>query len=89
MTVNPDGKKDEMGKSSYKSSDGSLDIVREIVGLENPQNTSNVISKAGLNGDSMKRSDIVVTREWGVTEAYEQERGKQREDHLGSREPRT
>jgi hypothetical protein len=89
MTVNANGKKDEMGKSSYKSSSGSLDIVREIVGLENPQNTSNVVSKAGLGGDSTKMSDIVITREWGVTEVYEQGSGKRRESQMGSREPQT
>jgi len=89
MTVNVDGKKDGMGKSSYKSSKDSLDLVRAEVGLANPQNTSNVISETRLSDEAMKLSDIVVTREWGVTEAYDQEREQNQEGHLGSKEHRT
>jgi len=87
MTVNSVDKKDGMGKSLDKSSKESLDMLRAEVGLTNPQNTSNVTSNAGLSGDATKLNNVVITQEWGVTEAYEQDGGKKQEKKVSSSQP--
>ncbi|KAF2679284.1 hypothetical protein K458DRAFT_346923 [Lentithecium fluviatile CBS 122367] len=81
-----EGKKDGAWdkKVGDKSSNESLSTVREEVGMTVPKRTAAMPKKGSGNG----LNDIVMTREWEVSETYEQDGGRGRHvSHFGSAPP--
>jgi hypothetical protein len=74
--------KKDGGKAGDKSSIESLETVREHVGMSVPQRTASVPTKKA-SGHNF--NDIIMTREWELSEAYGQDGDKQRHgSYLGA-----